>query len=255
VCVQSGFAQQAVTNAPAAPSAGDLAKASQNPVANMISLPIQMNFNGNVGPDNGTQSIINVQPVIPQKINDDWLWIHRTIIPIIDQPSPADRTGVGNIVYEGFLTPAKPGSFIWGVGPVVSLPTVSEQLGNDKWSAGPGALIMKMHGPWVYGALVYDIMSMAGSGDNVHQFLANPFVNYNFKSFYLNSAPIITADWENSADNNQLLVPLGGTIGKVFHFKGMPPTNIRAGGYYNVVHADEAAEWQVQVQVQFMFPK
>jgi hypothetical protein len=241
--------------APKEESATDLAKKTQNPVANMISLPIQFNFNGNVGPDDDVQTVVNVQPVIPQKLNEDWLWIHRLIVPVIDQPKPVDNSGIGAILYEGFLTPAKPGSFIWGLGPVISLPTFTDDLGSDKWTAGPGFLLLKMHGPWVYGALVFNSWSVGGSGENVNALTAQPFANYNFKNFYLNTAPIITADWENGKDHQQLLLPVGLTIGKVFKVAGMPPTNIRAGGYSNVITPDGGADWQVQVQIQFIFPK
>jgi hypothetical protein len=255
----NGWAHDSTTHDSAAPakeqSATDLAKKTQNPVANMISLPLQFNFNGNVGPQQNVQTVVNVQPVIPQKLNDDWLWIHRLIVPVIDQPSPVNNSGIGSTLYEGFLTPAKPGSIIWGVGPVIGAPTFTEDLGTDKWTAGPGLLLMKMHGPWVYGGLVFNSWSFGGSGENVNLMTAQPFLNYNFKNFYLNSAPVITADWEVGADHNQLLLPVGATIGKVFKFEGMPPINMRLGGYSNVITPDLGADWQVQFQLQFIFAK
>ncbi|WP_136065838.1 neuromedin U [Pontiella sulfatireligans] len=239
----------------AAHDAAELAKKTQNPVANMISLPVQFNFNQNVGPKSDSQTIINVQPVIPQELNEDWNWIHRTIVPIIDQPAPVNDSGIGNILYEGFLTPANPkNGLIWGVGPVLSFPTVTADLGNKKWSAGPAGLLMKMEGPWVYGALAYNMWSYGGTGENQNNMLINYFCNYNFKEFYLSTAPNVTADWEADSDQ-QWTVPVGLTIGKVFKPKSGPPVNIKIGGYYNVVHPDQGAEWQLQCQVQFLFLK
>ena len=121
-------------------SAEELAKLAQNPVGNLISVPFQNNTNLNVGPDKRTQNILNIQPVIPVSVNDEWNIITRTIVPVISQPLPdGDRTnGIGDTVLTAFLSPAKPGSYIWGAGPVVQLPTNSNSdLGNRNWGLGP----------------------------------------------------------------------------------------------------------------------
>ena len=121
-------------------SAEELAKLAQNPVGNLISVPFQNNTNLNVGPDKRTQNILNIQPVIPVSVSDDWNIITRTIVPVISQPLPdGERTnGIGDTVFTAFLSPAKPGSFIWGAGPVVQLPTNSNSdLGNRNWGLGP----------------------------------------------------------------------------------------------------------------------
>ena len=242
-------------------SAEELAKLTQNPVANLISVPFQNNFNFNIGPKNATQWVLNVQPVIPFSLNEDWNLITRTIVPIIYQESPADGVdyvfGLGDINPSFFFSPVKPWhGIIWGVGPVFTLPTGTDpQLTSGKWSAGPTAVALKMDGPWVYGALFNQQWSFAGWGDQeVNAMLIQPFVNYNFKGgWYLTSSPIITANWKADSDN-RWIVPLGGGGGKIVKL-GKLPLNISLQGYYNVVHPDEGPDWQLRFQVQLLFPR
>jgi len=247
----------------AAMSATELAKLAQNPVANLISVPFQNNTNFNVGPQNGTQNILNIQPVIPVHLNKDWNLITRTIVPVISQPAftpTQDReNGLGDIQFTGFLSPANAEGTIWGVGPIVQLPTNSnDRLGNDRWGLGASAVILRLEkgSPWVYGFLVNNVWSVGSSGSDpsYSNFLLQPFLNYNFPGgFYLTSAPIITADWK--ADSGQRwTVPLGGGIGKIFHF-GRLPVNMQLSAYGNVVKPDNGPDWQLRFQVQFMFPK
>jgi hypothetical protein len=251
------------TPARAAMSAEELAKLSQNPVGDLISVPFQNNTNFNVGPYNGTQNILNIQPVIPIEVNKDWNIITRTIVPVISQPqlSPTtDRTnGIGDTVFSAFLSPAQPHGLIWGVGPVVQLPTnTSGELGNKNWGLGPTFVVLKLElgNPWVYGVLANNIWSLSSSkqGGAYNNGLIQPFVNYNFPGgLYLVSGPILTVDWKADS-GQQWTVPLGGGIGKIFHF-GKLPVNTSLQAYYNVVHPDNGANWQLRAQVQFMFPK
>jgi len=244
-------------------SAEELAKLAQNPVGNLISVPFQNNTNFNVGPYNGTQNILNIQPVIPIEVNNDWNIITRTIVPVISQPQLSPTTdrknGIGDTVFSAFLSPAQPHGLIWGVGPVVQLPTnTSDELGNKNWGLGPTFVVLKLeHGnPWVYGVLANNIWSLSSSkqGGSYNNGLIQPFVNYNFPGgFYLVSGPILTVDWKADS-GQQWTVPLGGGIGKIFHL-GKLPVNTTLQAYYNVVHPDNGANWQLRAQVQFMFPK
>ena len=165
--------------------AGSLAKKSQNPVSDLISVPFQFNFNGNVGPDDNTQTVLNIQPVWPFHLNEDWNLITRTIIPVIDQPEMIpgmDSTfGLGDINMSLFLSPAKPGKVIWGVGPAISFPTATDDvLGTDQWSVGPSFVALTMDGPWVFGRLANHIWSVAGNDRvDVSTTTIQPFVNYN----------------------------------------------------------------------------
>ncbi len=244
-------------------SAEDLAKLAQNPVGNLISVPFQNNTNFNFGSEKGTQNILNIQPVIPISVSSEWNVITRTILPVISNPSlgPGDSatTGIGDTVFTAFLSPAKPGKWIWGAGPVVQIPTDSNaELGNKNWGLGPSAVLLHVeHGdPWVYGALVNNVWSLSSNerGGSYNNGLIQPFVNYNFKGgLYLVSAPILTVDWK-AASGQKWTVPLGGGVGKIFHL-GKLPVNTQFSAYSNVVHPDGGADWQFRFQVQLMFPK
>jgi hypothetical protein len=242
--------------------AEELAKLAQNPVGNLISVPFQNNTNYNVGPLNGTQNILNIQPVIPVEINKDWNIVTRTIVPVISQPAMVQgdgRTnGIGDTVFTAFLSPAQPKGVIWGVGPVVQIPTDTQDLGNKNWGLGPSVVVLKLEpgNPWVYGVLVNNVWSLSGSqrGGSYNNGLIQPFLNYNFPGgLYLTSSPILNVNWKADG-GQQWTIPLGGGVGKIFHF-GKLPVNTQLSAYYNVVHPDNGANWQLRAQVQFMFPK
>ena len=246
-------------------SAEELAKLAQNPVGNLVSVPFQNNTNFNVGPLSGTQNILNIQPVIPIEVDKDWNLITRTIMPVIWQPEllpgQGSSFGLGDIQLSAFLSPSTPGAggLIWGAGAILQMPTnTDDMLGNKNWGLGPTAVVLRLEkgSPWVYGVLVNNVWSLSSDkqGGRYNNFLMQPFLNYNFPGgLYLTSSPIITANWEAASDQ-RWTVPLGGGIGKIFHL-GKLPINTQIGGYYNVLHPDDGANWQLRVQVQFMFPK
>ena len=244
-------------------SSEELAKLAQNPVGNLISLPFQNNTNFNVGPEKGTQNILNIQPVIPISVNDDWNIITRTILPVISMPAlgPDDsRTnGIGDTVFTAFLSPAKPGSWIWGAGPVIQLPTNSNaELGNKNWGLGPSFVVLHLEkgSPWVYGVLANNVWSLTSDkqGGSYNNGLIQPFLNYNLPGgTYITTAPIITVSWEADS-GQQWTVPLGAGVGHIFH-AGRLPVNTQISAYYNVAKPDYGADWQLRAQVQLMFPK
>ena len=130
-------------------SAEELAKLAQNPVGNLISLPFQNNTNLNFGPEKGTQNILNIQPVIPISVSPDWNIITRTIMPVIWSPALGpdtdSKSGIGDIQFTAFLSPADPGEWIWGAGPIVQLPTNSNaELGNKNWGLGPSVVVLHL---------------------------------------------------------------------------------------------------------------
>jgi hypothetical protein len=250
----------------------DLVKQTQNPVANLISVPFQNNFNFAAGPKHNHQAyLLNIQPVIPINLTDNWNLIARIITPVINLPSLApgigSAAGLGDINPTFFLSPAKSGELIWGVGPTFTLPTASDKLlGNGKFSLGPAAVGLMMKGPWVFGALMNNQWSVAGWGDgHVNQFLLQPFVNYNLPDhWYLVSAPIMTANWA-AKGSDVWTVPLGGGIGKLFklgqilplegHALGKLPINTQIQAFGNVARPEDGAKWQLRFQIQFLFPK
>jgi len=256
----AGASARAAEEATSSDSAEALAKKTQNPVADLISVPFQSNFNFNTGPNERMVYVLNVQPVIPIRLTDDWNLITRVITPIIDQPSVApgidNASGLGDINPSLFLSPAKSEHLIWGVGPTFTFPTASNRLlGSGKWSMGPTGVALLSQGPWVVGALANNQWSYAGWGKkSVNQFLVQPFLNYNFsKGWYLTSAPIITADW--TADQ-KWTVPVGGGVGKLWRVgKVGLPINTQIQAFYNAERPDFASDWSLRVQVQFLFPK
>jgi hypothetical protein len=258
ICLAAG----AAVPAHAEMSAEELAKLAQNPVGNLISVPFQNNTNFNFGPLKGTQNILNIQPVVPIQIEKDWNIITRTILPLISQPALSEgdsRTnGVGDLQFTAFLSPANPGEWIWGAGPILQAPTHNKDLGNDHWGLGPSFVVLHLDkgSPWVYGVLMNNLWSV-GSGNASPAYnngLVQPFINYNLPDgAYLTSAPIITIDWKASG-SQQVTLPLGGGVGKIFHF-GKLPVNTQISAYYNVARPDNAANWQLRAQVQLMFPK
>ncbi|MHC4266000.1 MAG: neuromedin U [Planctomycetota bacterium] len=239
----------------------DLAKQTQNPVADLISLPFQNNTNFEVGPENKTQNILNIQPVIPFNLNEEWNLITRTIVPVIYQPemSPGDgyNFGLGDTSFTAFLSPRNSEGLIWGLGPAFQLPTHTDNaLGSEKWGAGPSVVILKMEGPWVYGGLINNIWSFAGdsSDPEVNKMLIQQILNYNLENgWYLTSSPIITANWKADS-NNQWTIPVGGGIGRVFKV-GKQPINMQMQSFYNVETPENGADWQLRFQVQLLFPK
>jgi len=228
----------------------------------MRSVPFQNNTNFNVGPRDGTQNILNIQPVIPFSPTKDWNVITRTILPIVTQPGfvagESTTTGLGDVQFSAFLSPSHAEGWIWGAGAIMQAPTNSnDRLGNDRWGLGPTAVALRLEkgSPWVYGALVNNVWSV-GSGDDAkyNNFLLQPFLNYNLPGgLYLTSSPVITANWE-AESSQRWTVPLGGGVGKIFHL-GRLPVNTQIGAYWNVVAPDNGPDWQIRFQVQLMFPK
>jgi hypothetical protein len=240
----------------------ELAKAAQNPVADLISLPFQNNTNFGYGPDDDIQNVLNIQPVIPFHLNENWNLITRTIAPLIYQPEvvvdTGDEFGLGDINFTAFFSPKRPTKgIIWGAGPIFVFPTATdEKLGSEKWSAGPSAVALTIQGPWLYGALINNVWSFAGDDDrdDVDAMLIQPFVNYNLPDgWYVVSSPIIIANWE--ADNDDTwLVPLGGGVGKIFRI-GNQPMNAQMQAFYNVEKPAVVGDWTLRFQLQFLFPK
>lgn len=239
----------------------ELAKKTQNPVSDLISLPFQNNINFKVGPDEKTQNILNIQPVWPFSLNNDWNLITRTIVPVISQPGvdalDLDReNGLGDTTFTAFLSPKNSGKLIWGAGPVILLPTATDdRLGSDKWGIGPSMVFLTIPGHWVIGSLFSNVWSFAGSGDdNINLFTWQYFINYNLPDgWYLTTSPIITANWEADSDNTWT-VPFGGGGGKIFRI-GKQPMNAQVQAFYNVEKPEFGADWTLRLQLQFLFPK
>ena len=241
--------------------AAALAKASQNPVADLISFPLQNNTAFGIGPYERAQNVLNIQPVIPLHITKDWNVITRTIWPQIFQPNPSQPTqgwtGFGDLNPTFFLSPAKPSKVIWAVGPTFVLPTATAaQLGQGKFSLGPGVVLLSTPGHWVLGVLINNVWSVAGPHERavVNQFLLQYFINYNMKKgWFLVTAPVNTANWRASS-GNVWDVPIGGGVGRIMKL-GFQPVSIQTQFFGNAVHPAGASPWGMRLEIAFLFPK
>ncbi len=216
----------------------DLAKKLSNPIASLISVPLQLNYDSNIGPnDNGDRYLLNIQPVIPFSLNDDWNIISRTILPVVSQDEifsgAGSQTGLGDVVQSVFFSPKQPteSGWIWGAGPVIVLPTATDDLlGTDKWGLGPSVVGLKQNGPWTYGALANHVWSVAGDNDrqDISTTFLQPFLSYTTKeavTFALNTES--TYNWESE----QWALPINATATKVTKF-GTQLVSIGGGARY-----------------------
>ena len=249
------------TPSAAAESDEDLLKAVQNPVADLISVPVLNTTNFNLGPYNRAQNVLALQPVIPANLSENWMLISRIILPITSQPYPEQSSGgqfgLGDMTPSFFLAPRKPGSVIWGVGPATVIPTATSNiLGQGKFSLGPSIVVLAQPGQWTVGALVSNVWSVAGSGSRppVNRMTLQYFLAYNLKhDWYLTAAPILLADWRAQA-GNRWLVPVGGGVGKLVTFGAMP-VDFSATFYGNAVTPAGLPNWQMNLQMTLLFPQ
>lgn len=237
----------------------DLAQQLQNPVADLISLPIQ--FNGDrVGPDDTWRSFVNVQPVIPFNLNDDLNLISRTILPINTREpfvtTDDEIEGLGDIVQSLFFSPSAPtaSGWIWGVGPVFLLPTGGETRGAEKWGIGPTAVALKQQNGFTYGALANHIWSFAGESDrdDVNASFFQPFLSYSLPSattFFVNSES--TYDWRE----NQWTVPINFGAKQLVPIGGQPVQFGLSARYWAEAPENGPDGWGARFEVTFLFPR
>jgi hypothetical protein len=240
--------------------AAELAKELQNPIAKLISVPIQNNFDFGAGPaGDGFQYKVNVQPVVPITLSDDWNLITRTILPIVYQENivgTSSQSGLADTTESLFFSPTKPapGGWIWGAGPAFLLPTATDDLlGAEKWGAGPTAVVLKQQEGWTYGALANHIWSFAGESDRaeVNATFLQPFLAYTtktFTSFTINTES--TYDWEG----HQWTVPVNVMVQQLLKI-GKQPVAFQLGYRYYAEKPDGGPDWGLRFAITFLFPK
>lgn len=270
----------------------DLAKKLANPIADLISVPLQSNFDfgGGVdippkplprpfrrllsGPagrltraasyltrredrDQAFRYTLNVQPVIPITLNKDWNVISRTILPVLVQDEVVGTSysgGLGDTLQSLFFSPKKAEPFIWGAGPVFLLPTATDDsLGANRWGMGPTGVILKQSGPWTYGALVNHVWGFQRDDGRKN---VNATYLQPFLSYTFKTATTLTFNTESTYDwtDNQWTVPLYAGVGQLVKI-GKVPVNLKLGGRYWVVGPDTAPDWGIRFEMTFLFPK
>ncbi len=253
------LAQTPPTPPAAEPDATGLAKETQNPVGDIVSVPFQFNFNSGGVYKDQTFFNLNFQPVIPIHLTPKWTFIARTIVPIVSIPTTdgVSYSGVGDIQEQTFLTPARPRGIIWGIGPAFSFPTATAfPAKTGTWAAGPSIVLLATPGPFVLGSLFVQLSPMTDSNGSprVNNFLWQYFINYNFgKGWALSTAPSITANWD--ADRSQRwTVPVGGGLSRTLVFQRQPMT-LGFQYYYNPIRPDNSNSTTLRFNVVLIYPQ
>ncbi|TIL56804.1 MAG: transporter [Mesorhizobium sp.] len=239
----------------------ELAKKLSNPIASLISVPFQFNYDSGYGPNDGEKAYVNIQPVIPVSLNADWNMISRTIVPVIWQNDIAgpsgEQSGLGDITQSLFFSPSQPteSGIVWGVGPVFLVPAATDDLlGGGKWGAGPTAVVLKQSHGWTIGALANHIWSFAGDSDrgDISSTFLQPFVSYTTKdawTFTLNTES--TYNWETE----EWSVPINFQIAKLV-VVDKQPISLFAGVRYWAESPDSGPDgWGFRTGITLLFPK
>lgn len=256
----------AAGSAPNADQAAELAKKLSNPVASLISVPLQYNYDRGFGVnDDGEKSVLNIQPVIPISISENWNVISRTIVPLIDQRDVVpgtDQSGVGDVLQSLFFSPKAPTSqgIIWGLGPVLLLPTATDDfLGGEKWAAGPTVVALKQQNGWTYGLLANHLWSFAGNDDraSINTTFVQPFASYLFKKTYttvgVNTES--TYNWDAKDGGEAWSVPVNLSVSQMLKIGGQP-IQLTAGARYWADAPEAGPEgWGFRLGITFLFPK
>lgn len=263
MCIAPHCLAQEESAATGEPSAEELAKKLSNPIASLISLPLQLNYDQNIGPaDDGSKLFLNVQPVIPISIGENWNVISRTILPLVNQheifPGAGSQTGLGDTFQSLFFSPKTPtsGGLIWGVGPIITMPTATDDLlGRKKWAAGPTVVMLKMKNGFTYGFLGSHSWSFAGSSNtaDVNSSFFQPFVSYVTPTAWTYALNTETSyDW----DAEEWGIPINLTATKMVKLGKKQMASIGGGLRYWVESTESGPEGLAfRFQFTLLFPK
>jgi hypothetical protein len=256
---------------PAPPEPGDESESAQgqklamqltNPIADLVSVPFQFNWNFGVGPNSETQMVLNIQPVVPVHLTEDWNLIGRYIVvPLVGQPSAGPGLqptfGMGDIVFSLFLSPNSDSKFVWGLGPVFGLPGGTDPtINSGKWLAGPTGVALYLDQPWTIGALVNQLWSIADTGEQarrkVSQLFVQPFVSYTEGSWTATATSEMTFDWEASSGGRST-IPLE-LVGAKLTKLGFLPFSVQLGGGWFAASPTGGPDWKVRLNFVVLLP-
>jgi hypothetical protein len=251
-------AQQASTPAPSPSAMTDqqLAISVHNPFEDFVKVPIESDTGFQLGRDHKVGDAVNIEPLLPFSLNQDWDLMARPSLTVAYSPTPHEQSGLEDLQTSFFLTPHKESTWIWGAGPIFQFPTGSSSgLGSGRWSAGPTAALVYSQGAWLNAILTSHLMSFAGNRArrSVNQTYIEPMISYNLDSgWYADVDPQMTYDW--TADTaNAWLIPMGADVGKAFNI-GPQSLSLQLGAYDLVKRPDGAPQWIARVSVTFLFP-
>ena len=242
-----------------AQSAEELAKQTQNPVASLISVPFQGNWDFGIGEREATGTTLNIQPVAPFGLTKDWNAILRVIMPVVSQPTDSGSqrlTGMGDTTMTVFISPAKSGKLIWGVGPAILIPTATvQELGTEKFGLGPSVVALVQPGKWTIGALWNHLWSVDGANDraDVNQMFLQPFANYNLGEGLAVGAQMEAAG-NFEVDDEQWQTYLFFSLSKVT-LLGKRPVSFLAAAGPAVAHPTGRPDWRLRFAATFLFPR
>jgi hypothetical protein len=240
----------------------DLAQQLANPVAALISVPIQLNYDEGIGPTgDGTRSVLNIQPVIPVSLGNDWNLISRTIVPLIWQedigPGTGSQSGLGDILQSFFFSPKAPtaGGLIWGAGPAFLLPTATDDLlGAEQWSAGPTGVVLVQRGPWTVGGLANHLWSFAGEDNraDINRTFLQPFASYTTQNAWTFTLQTESSyDWEAE----EWSVPINAVASRLVRVGRQPVSFFGGVRYWAESPTGGPDDWGVRLGMTLLFPK
>ena len=236
-----------------------LAKASQNPVADLNTIPIQFNWFTGGGLGDQSLSQTNFQPVLPLEINEHINVVSRTVVPIMSVPTGGGEKvkGIADIQEQLYFSPSHPKGLIWGIGPIINFPTSTiSEISTGQFALGPTAVLLAMPGKFVVGLIANQMWRIGGSDVTtpINAFYTQPFINYNLKlGWSISTAPGITANW-NAASGQEWTVPVGIGVSKITKV-GNQAMNVSLQYYHNAVRPDNAGADQVRMVVALLFPR
>lgn len=240
----------------------DLAKKLANPLASLISIPVDVDFDSGIGsPDDGHRVAFILKPVVPVRLNEDWNLISRTILPVVTQsdifPGAGGQFGLGDILQSFFFSPARATSWglVWGVGPALLLPTATDALlGGEKLAIGPTAVVLKQNGPWTFGMLANHLWDVTGDDERagVNNTFVQPFMSYTTPTGWTYSvATETTYAW----DAETWTVPISAGVSKLTRLGGLP-VQYKAGLRYWADSPVAAAKgWGFKLGFVILLPK